>query len=190
MGPPFNVLSEGHLWDHLHPVLLGQGTSQQLLEWMAASLGKDFAPIVLGQHWQHCIWCRYIFWLHWLAHFWEYSFHALCIVSWEPEWHYCYTYTIENQKSANAVQNLWHLTGCYMHFYHHLPTNLIKKLAWMTFLLAPKSHFFVLKVVCPQYTFSLPDSGYCYFLVFQNACPNLIFICPGQSGKCLCSTLQ
>ena len=44
--------------------------------------------------------------------------------------------------------------------------------------------FFVLKVVCPQYTFSLPDSGNWYLLVFQNACPNLTFTCPGQSGKC------
>ena len=61
----------------------------------------------------------------------------------------------------------------------------------MTFLLAPKRKrlIFVLKVVCPQYTSSLPDSGYCYFQVFQNACPNLTFACPGQSGKCLCSTL-
>ena len=54
----------------------------------------------------------------------------------------------------------------------------------------PKMSIFVLKVyICPQYTFSLPDSGNCYFLVFQYACPNLTFTCPGQSGKCLCSTL-
>ena len=46
-----------------------------------------------------------------------------------------------------------------------------------------------LKVLCPQCTFSLPDSGTCYFLVFQNAGPDLTFTCPGQSGKCLCSTL-
>ena len=26
--------------------------------------------------------------------------------------------------------------------------------------------------------------------VFQCACPNLTFTCPGQSGKCLCSTLD
>ena len=41
----------------------------------------------------------------------------------------------------------------------------------------------------PQYTFSLPDSGNCYFFVFQNSCPNLTFTCPGQSGKLLCSIL-
>ena len=52
-----------------------------------------------------------------------------------------------------------------------------------------KKVIFVLKVVCPQYTFCLPNSGYCYFLVFQNACPNLTSTCPRQSGKCLCSTL-
>ena len=34
-----------------------------------------------------------------------------------------------------------------------------------------------------------PISGNCYFLVFQNACPNLTFIWPGQLGKCFCSTL-
>ena len=62
----------------------------------------------------------------------------------------------------------------------------------MTFSLAPKEKelLFVLKVVCPQYTSSLPDSGNCYFLVFQNACPNQTFTCPRQSGKCLCSTLS
>ena len=47
-----------------------------------------------------------------------------------------------------------------------------------------------LKVVCPQYTFSLPDLGISYFLVFQNACRNLTFTCPEQLGKCLCSTLH
>ena len=53
----------------------------------------------------------------------------------------------------------------------------------MTFLLALKGKdFFVLKVVCLQYNFSLPDLGNCYFLVFQNACPNLTFTCPGQSN--------
>ena len=52
----------------------------------------------------------------------------------------------------------------------------------MTFLLAPieKVIFFVLKVICPQYTLSLLDSGNCYFVVFQNACPILTFTCPGQ----------
>ena len=61
----------------------------------------------------------------------------------------------------------------------------------MIFLLAPKRKrlFFVLKVVRPHYTFSSPDSGNCFFLVFQNACPDLTLTCPGQSGKCLCSTL-
>ena len=47
----------------------------------------------------------------------------------------------------------------------------------MKFLLAPPPPppkvIFVLKVVCPQYTFSLPDLGNCYSLVFQNACLNL-----------------
>ena len=63
----------------------------------------------------------------------------------------------------------------------------------MTILLASKRKqvIYVLKVVhvCPQYTFSLPDSANFYFLVFQNTCPNLTFTCPGHSGKCLCSTL-
>ena len=56
----------------------------------------------------------------------------------------------------------------------------------MTIFTCPqkKELFFVLEIVCPQYTFSLPDSGNCYFLVFQNACPSLTFTCPGQSGKC------
>ena len=67
-----------------------------------------------------------------------------------------------------------------------------------------ESYSFVLRVICPRYTFTLPDSGNCYFLVFQSACPNLTFTCPnltftcpnltftcpGQSGKCLCSTLM
>ena len=45
----------------------------------------------------------------------------------------------------------------------------------MTFLLAQKEkeRFCIESFVCPQYTFSLPDSGNCYFLVFQNACPNM-----------------
>ena len=62
----------------------------------------------------------------------------------------------------------------------------------MTFLLVPKEKylFFVLKVLCTQCSFSLPDSGNCYFLVFQNACPNLTFTCPGQLGKCFGSTLH
>ena len=59
------------------------------------------------------------------------------------------------------------------------------------FLFAPKRKrvIFVLKIICPQYTFSLPDLGNSYFSVFQNACPNLTFTCPGQSGMCLWSTL-
>ena len=62
----------------------------------------------------------------------------------------------------------------------------------MTVLLVPKRKrvIFVLKVVCPQYTFSLPYSGNCYFLVFQIACPNLTLTCPGQSGKLLYSAMQ
>ena len=63
-----------------------------------------------------------------------------------------------------------------------------KHLPNLHFHLPPKEKelFFVLKVVhVPQYTFSLPDSGNCFFSVFQNACPNLKFTCPGQSGKCL-----
>ena len=61
----------------------------------------------------------------------------------------------------------------------------------MTFYLPQtgKELFFVLKVVCPQYTFRLSDSGNCYFLVIWNACSNLTFTYPEQSGKCLCSTL-
>ena len=47
--------------------------------------------------------------------------------------------------------------------------------------------FIVLKVVS-QSTLCLPESGNCYSLVFQNACPNLTCTCPRQSGKCLCST--
>ena len=42
----------------------------------------------------------------------------------------------------------------------------------MTFLLAPKRKrliFFCIESLCPKYTFSLPDSGNCYFFVFQNA---------------------
>ena len=53
----------------------------------------------------------------------------------------------------------------------------------MTFLLAPtkkkkkkkiKKSYICIDTdsftVCPQNTFSLPDSGNCYFLIFQNAC--------------------
>ena len=88
--------------------------------------------------------------------------------------------------------------GCYISFYHHLPIwaskvqIYLKTLAQITFYLPPKEKelFFVLKVICPQYSFSLPESGNCYFLVVQNACPNQIFTRPGQSGKCFkCSTL-
>ena len=71
-------------------------------------------------------------------------------------------------------------------------TNLTKSTCLNDIFTCPqkkKSNCFVLKVVCPRYTFSLPESGNCYFLVFQNDCPNLTFTCPGQSGKCLCSTL-
>ena len=62
----------------------------------------------------------------------------------------------------------------------------------MTFLLPlnEKDLFFVLKVMCPQCTFSLPESGNCYFLIVQNAGLNLTFTCLGQLGRCLCSTLQ
>ena len=37
---------------------------------------------------------------------------------------------------------------------------------------------------------STGSTGNCYFLVFQNACLNLTFTCPGQSGKRLCSILH
>ena len=98
------------------------------------------------------------------------------------------------QITSYFKQSSW----CYISFYHQIyikNTNLIKRtLVRMPVLLAPKRKrvIFVLNIVCPQYTFCfcLPDSGNCYFLVFQNACPNLTFTCPEQSGKCLCSTLQ
>ena len=46
----------------------------------------------------------------------------------------------------------------------------LSPLAPQHFYLPPKEKelFFVLKVVCPQYTFRLPNSGNCYFLVFLN----------------------
>ena len=73
----------------------------------------------------------------------------------------------------------------------------ITTLAWMTFLIAPKRKIVIFLywkssyVLCiSQCTLSLPDLGNCYFLVFQNACSNLTYTCPGQSGTCLCSTLQ
>ena len=84
-------------------------------------------------------------------------------------------------------------------FYHHLPIRASKvqiqwkTLARVTFLLAPERKrvisYVVLKVICPQCTVNLSDLGNCYFLVSQNACPNLTFSCPRQLGKCLCSTL-
>ena len=45
----------------------------------------------------------------------------------------------------------------------------VKHLPKLHFHLPQKDKFFVfvLKVMCPQYTFSLPDSSNCYFLVFQ-----------------------
>ena len=67
----------------------------------------------------------------------------------------------------------------------------------MTFFLAPrrKRVMFVLKVVCPQYTFSLPDSGKVISWSFQNACRNLTFtmyLPPSNRVKAynfVCSTL-
>ena len=113
-----------------------------------------------------------------------------------PEWHIIIALvgTVKDKIAAR-------LSGCYISFYHHLPIRASKvqiqwkTLARLTFLLAPKRErviiIFVLKVVCPQYTLtcSLPISDYCYFFVFKSACLNLTFTCPGQSGKCLCSTL-
>ena len=72
-----------------------------------------------------------------------------------------------------------------------LSTKLMKNTCLNDILLAPerkrKKLFVVLKDMSTidLYTFSLPNSGNCYFLVFQNACPNLTFTCPGQAGKCL-----
>ena len=43
-----------------------------------------------------------------------------------------------------------------------------------------KKVFFALKDECPQHTFSFPDLGNCYFLVFQNDCPNLLLLAPGN----------
>ena len=56
----------------------------------------------------------------------------------------------------------------------------------MTFLLAPKKIFlFVLEVICPQYTFSLPDSGNCYFPFFSNYLPESDFYLPQAIGQVL-----
>ena len=57
----------------------------------------------------------------------------------------------------------------------------------MTFFLPQKEKelFFVLKVICPQYTFSLADSGNWYFLVFHNACPESDFYLPRAIGQVL-----
>ena len=58
----------------------------------------------------------------------------------------------------------------------------------MTVLLAPKRKkviFCIESQIGSQYTFCLSDLGNCYLLSFQNACPNLTFTCPGQSGKVL-----
>ena len=93
---------------------------------------------------------------------------------------------------------LLHAPGNYVSFNLHLPIwaskvkKLWKTLARMTSLLAPKRTcflFFYWKsyVRNTLLSFSWPDSGNCYFLVFQNACTNLTFNCPGQSGKCLCT---
>ena len=43
----------------------------------------------------------------------------------------------------------------------------------------------LLKVVCPQYIFSLPSTGNYYFLVFQNACPISDFYLPQAIGQVL-----
>ena len=53
----------------------------------------------------------------------------------------------------------------------------------------------LLKVVCPLYTFSSPDSGNCYFLIFQNACPNTCntvhdFYLPQAIGQVLKNAAQ
>ena len=49
-----------------------------------------------------------------------------------------------------------------------------------------KKLFFVLKVVySAQYIFSLCDSGNCYFLVCQNACPKSDFYLPWAIGQAL-----
>ena len=65
----------------------------------------------------------------------------------------------------------------------------------MTSLLAPpppqkkkRLVFFVLKVICRRYTFSLPALGNCYFLGLSKCLPESDFYLPGQLGKCLCST--
>ena len=82
--------------------------------------------------------------------------------------------------------------GCYITFCHHLPIRASKvqiqwkTLAQMSFLLAPKrkSYFLYWKLyTCTQYSFSLPDSGNCYFLVFQNACPRWLLLAPGNRAS-------
>ena len=48
-----------------------------------------------------------------------------------------------------------------------------------------KSYILCIESRRPQYTFDLPDSGNCYFLVFQNACPNQTFTWPGNRASAL-----
>ena len=94
-----------------------------------------------------------------------------------------------------VVDSFWklrlHYSGCYISFYHHLPIRASKVQKfnekhlpeWHFYLPLKERVIFCIESLCPQYTFSLPDSGSCYFLVFQNACLNLSFTCPRQSGK-------
>ena len=66
-------------------------------------------------------------------------------------------------------------------------TNLTKKehLSEWHFYLPQKEKelFFVLKVVCPQYTFSLPDSDNCYFLGLSKCFPQSDFYLPQAIGQ-------
>ena len=94
------------------------------------------------------------------------------------------------------------MSGCYIYIKFLSPLahsgkwsrNVIFKttLARMTFLLAPKRKrvIFCIESIYVHNTLSLARFGQLLFLgLVQNTCPNLTFTCPGQSGKCLCSTL-
>ena len=68
--------------------------------------------------------------------------------------------------------------------------NLMKKHLpkWHLYLSPKEKELFFIESRMSTTHFWLAWFGQLLFLgLFQNACPNLIFTCPGQSGKCFCS---
>ena len=91
---------------------------------------------------------------------------------------YLRTHSYETKLFEPSIE---YSSGCYISFITTCPFRQVKyKFNENTcpndIFTCPKKKelFLVLKVVCSQYTFSLPNSGNCYFLVFQNACLDLI----------------